>query len=150
MTYAGNRVLNLNNLILAIFISVGVGFFVAEPNNNFSIIIIPVAFLLSVSEAFYFEITMDELITRNYLIPFLNFRYTLHEITLVRLMEPGYRSIADAAVKIIRGDKKSIGVKAASLRIKDWEQLINDLSERQILVQIESYSLVKKINIPEE
>ena len=65
-------------------------------------------------------------------------------------MEPGYRSIADAAVKIIRGDKKSIGVKAASLRIKDWEQLINDLSERQILVQIESYSLVKKINIPEE
>jgi len=150
MTYAGNKVLNINNLILAIFISVGVGFFVAEPNNNFSIIIIPVAFLLSVSEAFYFEITMNEFIIKNYLIPFLNFRYALNEITLVRLMEPGSRSIAYAAVKIIRGDKKSIGVKAASLRIRDWQQLINNLSERQILVQIESYYLIKKIDIPEE
>lgn len=150
MTYAGNRVLNLNNLILVIFISVGIGFFVAEPGNNFSLIIIPVAFLVTVAEAFYFEITADEFITKNYLIPFLNFRYQLNEITLVRLINAGPRSTASAAVKIIRGDKRSIGVKAASLRIKDWQLLVDDLCKKGIQVQIESNILLQKMDLPDE
>jgi hypothetical protein len=150
MIYAGNRVLNFNNLVLVVFISVGAGFFIADPNNNISIIIIPVAFVVTAAEAFYFEITMDELITKNYLIPFLNFRYALNEITLVQLMEPGMRSTADAAVKIIRGDKRSIGVKAASLRIKDWQLFVNELSERKIPVQIDASRLQETIGIPED
>jgi hypothetical protein len=150
LIYSGNRVLNFNNLVFVIFIAAGVGFFMAEPNNNFSIIIIPVAFLLSVSEAFYFEITTDELITRNYLIPFLKFKYALNEITLVRLIDAGSRSTADAAVKITRGDKSSIGVKAASLKIKDWQLLVDDLCNKGIQVQIESNILLQKMDLPEE
>jgi hypothetical protein len=150
MIYAGNRVVNLNNLILAIFVSVAIGFFIKEPDNNFSIIIIPVVLLVTASDAFYFEITTDEFITKNYMVPFLNFRYPLNEITLVRLVDAGSRTTADAAVKIIRGNKKSIGVKAAALRIKDWQLLVNDLCNNGIQVQIESNILLQKMDLPDK
>jgi hypothetical protein len=61
------------------------------------------------------------------MIPFLNIHYRLNEITQTQFLNPGYRSTAKARVKIIRGDKRSMGFKAALLGIKDWQLFVNHL-----------------------
>jgi hypothetical protein len=84
------------------------------------------------------------------MIPFLNIHYRLNEITQTQFLNPGYRSTAKARVKIIRGDKRSMGFKAAPLGIKDWQLLINHLCEKGIPVEIAADSLKSMIGTPEQ
>jgi hypothetical protein len=150
MTYAGNKVFNSNNLVAVTLLLIGIGFLFSKSDNNFAAFILPVTFLITAIEAFYFEVTVDELIIKNYMIPFLNIRYKLNEITQIQFLNPGLRSTAKARVKIIRGDKRSFDFKAASLSIKDWQLFVNELSEKKIPVYIEAYSLKETIGIPED
>ena len=152
MIYAGNRVFNANNIIATLFVIAGAVLFILKPSDNLPLFIIAVivAIITTAGQAFYFEITTDELIIKNYMIPFLNIRYELNEITQVQFLQPNYRSTAKARVKVIRGDKQSLGVNAASLSIKDWQLFVNELSEKKIPVYIESSSLKSTIGIPED
>jgi hypothetical protein len=55
--YAGNRIFNINNLIGAVFVLLGLVLFIEKDADSFPLIIIPVAVLVTSAEAFYFEIT---------------------------------------------------------------------------------------------
>jgi len=149
MTYAGNRIFNGNNsggIVITLF---GVAMYYYAKTGDTFLFIIPVAILLTVTEAFYFEITIDDLIVKNYLIPFLNIHYRLNEITKIEFLGTNWRSSAKAGVKIIRGNKKSISFQAASLGIKDWQLFVNDLSKNNIPLEIWADSLKSTIGIPE-
>jgi hypothetical protein len=124
--------------------------FILNSKSIFLLIIIPTLFFINAIEAYYFEITEDELIIKNYMLPFLKKRYKLSEITQVQFLEMNYRSPTKAQVKVIQQDKQSMRFKATSLSIPDWKLLVNDLHERKIPVKIEAYSLKETIGIPEE
>jgi uncharacterized membrane protein YkgB len=55
--YAGNRIFNINNLIGAVFVLLGLVLLIEKDADSFPLIIIPVAVLVTSAEAFYFEIT---------------------------------------------------------------------------------------------
>jgi len=152
MIYAGNRVFNANNIIATLFVIAGAVLFILKPSDNLPLFIIAVivAIITTAGQAFYFEITTNELIIKNYLIPFFNFKYKLNEITEVQLLNTNSKSTSKARLKVIRGDKRSLGVNAASLSIKDWQLLVNDLSNKKIPVEIESQGLKETIGIPED
>ena len=120
--------------------------------SDLSIIFITVAvgFLVTAGEGFYFELTDDGLITRNYMIPFLAFHYKLSKITEVQFLETSSKSIAKARVKIIHGDKRSFPVSASSLSINDWQSFIDDLTAKKIQVDIQAISLKSAIGISED
>jgi len=149
MTYAGNRILNGNNSGAIIFLTFIGLLYYSRPDNGF-FLFIPIGFFIAASEAFYFEITTDELIIKNYMIPFLNIQYKLNEITQIRFLDSGYRSTAKARIEIIRGDKQSMGYKAASLGIKDWQLFIDHLTEKKISLRIEADKLKSYIGITED
>lgn len=150
MTYAGNRLINANNITPIIFVLIVVFLNHSKPDNLLPYFVVLVGIFFTAAEAFYFEITTNELIVKNYIIPFLNIRYELNEITLVQFLETNRRSTSKARVKIIRGDKRSLPISAASLRIKDWQLFINELSAKKIQVDIQAISLKSAIGIPED
>ena len=151
MTYAGNRVFNGNNSSGIVFVLFGVAmYYYANPGDAFLFIVIPVAILLTVTQAFYFETTFDDLIVKNYMIPFFNIHYRLNEITKIEFLGTNWRSSTKASVKIIREDKKSISFQAASLGIPDWQLFVNDLSKNKIPLEIWADKLRGTIGIPEE
>jgi hypothetical protein len=139
MTYSGNKLYNSSNIALLIAIVIFGTFAINEPqlkNRYFYLIMVAFAFLNSILDAYYFEITQDELIVKNYMIPFLNIGYNLSEITDVKLLNTGYRSTTKARVKVIRGDKRSIGFNSSSLKLVDWQEIVNDLIAKKITVTI--------------
>jgi len=157
MTYAGNRIINANNIISVVLILIFSVVVIVSPEPEVTselknwyvyLIIILFVFTISSSSAFYFEITGDELIINNYLLPFVNIEYKLSEITKIQI-DTSSKSLAKARIKVIRGDQIAIGFNAASLRIQDWQLFVSDLSSKKITVVIESYSLKGKIGIPE-
>jgi len=87
MTYAGNRIFNGNNGGAVFLLLLGVGMHYAKTGNGFLLLMIPVALLLTITQAFYFEITVDDLIVKNYMVPFLNSHYKLNEITKIEFWE---------------------------------------------------------------
>ncbi|MBC7400710.1 MAG: hypothetical protein H7289_12275 [Mucilaginibacter sp.] len=152
MTYSGNKLFNPNNIVLAVLILLyGAGFFSTHGSDIkfFCFVIIPLFFLITTSEAFYFETTPDELIIKNYLIPFLNITYNLSEISEVKLLNTGYRSTSKARLKVIRGNKGSIGFRGASLGIQDWQDLVTDLSIKKVVVTLSDSGPVAEIGLPE-
>ena len=150
MTYTGNRIFNGNNSGAVFLLLLGVGMHYAKAGDGFLFLMIPVALLFTITQAFYFEITVDDLIVKNYMAPFLNIHYRLNEITKIEFLGTDRRSTAKASVKIIRGDKKSISFQAASLDIKDWQLFVNELSKNKIPLEIWSDKLRSTIGIPED
>nr|NYE66677.1 hypothetical protein [Mucilaginibacter sp. E4BP6] len=84
MTYSGDKLFNSNNLFAVIILLLGgvLSFYKSE-NFPFFIPLLMAIFITS-GQAFYFELTENELIIKNYIIPFLNFRYQQSEITQVQ------------------------------------------------------------------
>ena len=152
MTYAGNRLLNTNNSSAIFFLGFGVFLFLNGSHHNTYLpyYFFAIGFFLTSAEAFYFEITPDKLIVKNYMIPFFKIGYQLNEITGVRFMGTSYRSNSKACVRIVRGDKQSFRFSAASLRINDWQLFVNELSSKKIPVNLEASTLKSKIGIPED
>ncbi|MDB5003740.1 MAG: hypothetical protein JWQ34_1965 [Mucilaginibacter sp.] len=152
MTYSGNRLFNINNAIPAGFLLLfGIIGKVTLHNiidSGYWIIII-VSFFIAVIDSFYFEITEDDFIVKNYLLPFMKIRYPLNEITEIQLLNSSYRSTAKASLKVIRDDKISFGFKGASLGVQDWQNMVNDLRTKKIKVVVQSIALIDKIGIPE-
>jgi hypothetical protein len=149
MTYAGNRVFNGNNSGAIVFLIFGAMLYYSKPDDVY-LFMIPVALLFTVTQAFYFEITVDDLIVKNYVVPFLNIHYKLNEITKIEFLGTYRRSSAKASVKIIRGDKSSASFQSASLSIKDWQLFVNDLSKNKIPLEIWAERLRSTIGIPED
>lgn len=152
MTYSGNKLYNTNNIVLAILILLfGAGVVGTHGSDIkfFCFVIIPFLFLINTSETFYFETTPDELIIKNYLIPFLNITYNLSEISEVKLLNTGYRSTSKARLKVIRGNKRSIGFRGASLGIQDWQELVTDLSIKKVVITLSDSGPVAEIGLPE-
>ena len=150
MIYAGNRLLNANNSGGIIFVVIMVILFKGNADNGILFIMVPAIIFFTGVAAFYFEINQDELIIKNYMIPFLNIPYRLNEITDVQFLDTGFRSTATAKVKVIRGDKRSMSYQSASLRTADWQQFVDHLTEKKIAVKIEASTLKSKIGIPED
>ncbi len=151
MTYAGNKVINANNIVSMVLILALIVLAIEDTKDRpFFLIMMPVIFLITTAEAFYFEMNDGEFIVKNYLLPLVGIRYGLHEITQIQLLNTNSRSTAKARLKVIRGEKKSMGFSAACLSIKDWQSLINDLRKYKIDVSVESYSLKNYIGIPED
>ena len=67
----------------------------------------------------------------------------------IQLLNTNSKSTAKARLKVVRGDKRSMGINAASLGVKDWQLLINDLKHHKIDIYIESVSLKSEVGIPE-
>jgi len=147
MTYSGNKLFNSNNLFAIIILLAGGALSFYKPDNFPFFIPLVVAFVSTACQAFYFEITMDKLIVKNYIIPLLNIRYNLNEITQIQLLRPGGRSAAQARLKIIHGGKSSFGFPAASLKINDWKLCVDDLCEKKISVEVEPLILQKALGI---
>jgi len=148
MTYVGNRIFNFNNLLVVFSILLFVAFFIFDPNYGYLLIIV-FAFFITSAMAFFFELTEDELIVKNYIIPFLNIRYKLNEITQIQFLNA--KAPAKAKVKIIQEYKQTLGIgySAASLSVKDWKLFINDLIARKISVKVEPVRLQKAVGIVE-
>ncbi|TSJ40253.1 hypothetical protein FO440_10845 [Mucilaginibacter corticis] len=108
-----------------------------------------VFFIFTANEAFYFELTTDKLIVKNYLLPFVNIKYNISEITGIELAGTNYRATADAALKIYHDDKNSMGFRAASLDLKTWQAFVNNLNERKIPVTVSASRLIDKIGTEE-
>jgi hypothetical protein len=148
MVYSGNKLLNINNdafLIMLLFC----GLIFANNQPYIGAVILLLSLLFTVNEAFYFELTTDEFIVKNYLLPFLNIRYNLNDITGIELASTNYKATADAAVQITRDDKTLMSFRSTCLGLKDWQALVNDLSDRKIPVIVSASRLVNKIGIPE-
>ena len=84
MTYAGNKLFNVNNGIGAGMLLLGIVLSRTNADNGFLFFVIPIAYIITAAEAFYFEIVVDELIVQNYMIPFLKIHYKLNKITKIR------------------------------------------------------------------
>jgi hypothetical protein len=148
MVYSGKRLFNANNgafLFMILFCLL----IIANNEVYIGIAFFFLCLLFTANEAFYFEITEYELGVKNYMLPFINIRYQLNEITCVELNGTRRRSTADAALKVIRDDKSSMGFKSASLNLKDWQALVNDLGGRKIAVTVSASRLIDKIGLPE-
>ncbi len=152
MTYSGNKIFNSNNLVPLIIILIFGGIAIASDNidgiNGYWIFIV-IGYLITVKDAFYFEIADNEFIVKNYLLPFMKIHYNLSEITEIQLLSATYRSTADAQLKVIRGEQRSFGFHGASLGIKDWQEMVNDLCSKKIMVVVTANGLEDKIGIPE-
>jgi hypothetical protein len=153
MTYSGNKLFNLNNIILVLLV-LFVGFIAINSHplktRHFNLVLFFFVYLANaITQAFYFEITQDELIVKNYILPILSTAYNLSDITEIKILSTTFRSIARARLKIIRHDKVSFGFKGASLRLKDWQGIVNDLGDRKINVTISDSYFLDKIEIPE-
>ena len=151
MTYSGNKFYNANSIAFAISILLfGVGVVSTHGSGIkfFCFVIIPLLLLVNTSETFYFETTPNELIIKNYLIPFFNIAYNLSDISEVKLLNT-YRSTSKARLKVIRGNKRSIGFRGASLGIQDWQRLVTDLSMKKVVVILSDSGPVAEIGLPE-
>lgn len=148
MIYSGNKLFNYNNAFLLIMTPFCV--LIGASNS----IYVGIAFfflcvLFTTNEAFYFELTEDKFIVKNYILPFVNIRYNLSDITTIDLEGTNRRAIADAAVKIYRDDKSSWPFRAGSLGTKDWQNLVTDLHKQKVNVTVSAYRLMDKIGVPE-
>ena len=95
-------------------------------------------------EAFYFETTPTQLIARNYLLPFIYFRYNLNEITQIELCDSSWNSTALGGLKIYRTNgRQSSAYISSSLMRKDWLALVADLKARRIHIVNSSIKLDK-------
>lgn len=152
MIYSGNKLFNANNAIGAGLVLLGVVLSRTngDSDSGFLYIVIPIAFIMTAAEAFYFEITLDELIVRNYMIPFLKIHYKLDKITQIRFRGVSSKSTADARLQIVQANKQSMRFSAASLRMDDWQEMVNDFSKEKIPVSIEAYRLKSYIGVPED
>jgi len=152
MTYAGNKLLNANNAIGAGLVILGIVLSKTNTDSDFGFLflVIPIAFIITTAEAFYFEITLDELIVRNYMIPFLKIRYKLDKVTKIRFRGTGNRSAASARLKVVQENKQSMRFSAASLQMNDWQEMVNEFTKEKIPVSIEAYRLKTYIGIPED
>jgi len=125
-------------------------FFISNPSYDYLFLVLPFAIFMTALGAFYFKITVDELIIKNYMMPFFNIRYKLNEITQIQFLDA--KATAKARVEIIRGNRQPLGIgfTAASLGIKDWQLFINELIAKKIPIKIEANSLKNITGIPEQ
>lgn len=72
----------------------------------------------------YFELTSQELIIKNHVMPWVRRRYPLSEIILINCESPDKRS---DAIRIITPHRQSQAYCAGSLRDKHWAKLLNNL-----------------------
>lgn len=153
MTYSGNKLVNANNIVLIVTTLFFGAIAFNEPHlkdKYFNVILIVSLFLNTTLGAFYFEITFDKLIVKNYMLPFLNIAYKFSDITEVKLLPVrSYRSMAQVKLKIVRDSKWSMGFRAASLKLKDWQGIVDDLGARRINVTVGESMLLDKIGIPQ-
>ena len=150
MTYCGNRLLNASNIFGVVLLLIFEWpFFPFKEFTDWTYggLFVFLVWILTISDTYYFEITESELIVRNYLLPFIEIGYDLNEITEIQL-KSGFHSNAKAFVRIIRGDEESTGFASASLAIKDWQNMVNDIRNRKIPVTISASQLEGKIDIP--
>ncbi len=138
MVYSGDKVNNFNTAIVIVFvlITICVAFYFGTGRLLGFILVSPYVCWVTVTGAFYFELTYHELIVHNYLVPGMKFRYRLSEITCVDIAAAGKRTTSLACIKIIRSGKTSIGFKSAGMKLKDWYGLINDLQRTGIDVKV--------------
>jgi len=146
MIHRGDRVFNLNNFIAIIYLVIAIGFYLIDPDYLFFLILIPFGFFVISLSAFYFEITINELIVKNYMIPFLKIHYKLTEIKQIKILRKG-KGPAKARVKIIMEDISSLPIPVSSLGKKDWQHFVNDLSELNIPVLFDPEDLRKRLGI---
>jgi len=148
MVYSGNKLLNANNGAFLFMIA----FFTLVAINNpyLGVPFLLLCFLFTVNEAFYFELNRDEFIVKNYLLPFIRICYNLNEITFIEIQSTNYIATADGAVKITRDDKNSMPFRAASLGLKDWQALVDDLTDIKIAISVSASRLVDEIGIRED
>ena len=147
MTYSGRKLFNGNNAVFVFMLAFDALIFMAR-GVYWGTPFLVLFFIFTANEAFYFELNTDELIVKNYLLPFINIRYQLSEITSVELNGTNLKSAADAALKVIRDDKSSMGFKGGALNLSDWQGIVDDLSERKIPVAVNSRRLEDRIGIP--
>lgn len=151
MTYSGNKLLNTNNAVLLILLLIfGYGAFTTTNTTDkygFFAIVVTISLLITAIEAFYFEITSDQLIVKNYILFFLNVRYNLKEITSVEILSTNGRSTALARVKIVRGEKHSMGFKSASLAKEDWQAFKNGLKETHVICVMTASRLIDYVDV---
>ncbi len=75
--------------------------------------------------------------------------YNLSEVTCIELLTTNYKATADAALQVTRDEKTSMPFRSASLDLKDWQDLVNDLNERKIPLVVSASRLVDKIGLEE-
>lgn len=146
MIYSGNKLFNTHNgvsLILLFFLSVLIS---GGAIITVAFILVWIYFLASGS--YYFELKDDQLIVRNYIIPFIKTRYNLADIIKIELTGTSNRDTSMATVKIY-DNKGSAGFAAASLKLSDWQNLVTDLTHKKIAVTVTAIKLVNKIGMPE-
>ena len=147
MVYSGNKLINFNNITGIVLFALVVLFMAKdnEPLNETIWVGIPVllfVLLLFILNAFYFEVTDEEVIIFNYVLPFIRIKYKLNEITEIRAQDSNNRgTTAMAFLRILRGNKKSMVFKAGSIGKNDWKDMINDLCSKQMNVVVSATAL---------
>ncbi len=153
MTYSGNKIFNTNNLVL-VALALFWGIIIIKAPHLKAVLIsflsLSPILLNALFDSFYFEITQDELIARNYLLPFIKEAYSLNEITEIRISSTRpYGLIGRERLRVVRGRYLSPGYKSASLRLKDWQGIVNNLADKRINVVIGESYLLDQIEIPQ-
>ncbi len=145
MIYSGNKLLNWNSIFMLVIVPII--FFVSPAPKNREVlfygIMIPLMYLLFVSQAFYFILTQDTLIIKNYGFPFLKIQYLIADIQKIGVYN-SRRSFSKAILQIKTNKSKSFGYQGASLKIKDWQSLIKDFEQKNIEVTVDVYYLKSK------
>jgi len=149
MIYSGNKLFNVNNGAFIFMLAFDVLIFVAR-GVYWGAPFFVLFFIFTANEAFYFEITGEELIIKNYILPFINKAYKIIDITNIEIASTNYKATADAALKITRGDKTSMGFRSASLNLSDWQNLVNELYKLKIPTVVSASRLINEIGIPED
>lgn len=133
MVYSGHKFLNFNTIVtLFLFLPFVIIMSLSDNIIGLMYFLIPILYMLFISEAFYFEITDEFLIIKNIGLPFYKIKYELKYIESIRIFNSGYRTFSIAKLQVKLDIKDSIGFKGASLRKKDWQLLIQDLENREI------------------
>jgi len=150
MVYSGKKLFNGNNAV-GVFLALLFGYitFIEPKTSHIGWLMLFITLLITANEAFYFEMTANEFIVKNYILPFVALRYDISTITSIELNSTNYKSTADAAVKIIRDKRRSMNFRASSLGLNEWQNLVNDLASRKITLYVTASRLVDKIGIPE-
>jgi hypothetical protein len=134
MTYSGNRVLNANNLALVLFL-VGAVTIVCTIDMDTKSVILLLLFVLLIfwvisREAFYFELIDNELIIKNYLLPFSDTCYQLSNLKEIGIIELADKKIWNAALRITDLNDEVKCFTCSCLTKNIWKMFIKDIKDR--------------------
>lgn len=95
-------------------------------------IMVPVLFFHAAIQSYHFEITGQDLVIRNHVLPWVNKKYTLNDLLLVEFEKPHKRS--NAAILFTK-DFRRKEYSAGSLRSKHWAAMKDALQKAGIPVK---------------